>query len=137
DRISCPWFYALRRRDVLEFPAVDRLPERDVVLPPEARNVVEDAPRDDAVAPAVDRVGARSRRSHVRRGSAVVHLAPLAGPDVAESIDVRVHEAVVGDADVVARAAGAEAHEVLRGVGVPRSRRHGQWVAATDAAPRG
>ena len=56
---------ALCLRDVLELPAMHRFPDRDVLRASETRHVVEHTARDDAVAPAIDRVRLRARRRDV------------------------------------------------------------------------
>ena len=60
DGVAGSWLDGLRFGDVLEFPAVDGLLERDVVDVPVTGDIVEDAAGDDAAAPGVDGVGLRT-----------------------------------------------------------------------------
>ncbi len=115
--------HALRRGGVGELPTVHRCAGGDVLRPAEARDVVEHAARDDALAPEVDGAAVRERHAVLVELLAVPGVVALLHREVAERVEVGLGEAVDEQRQVVAhRTRVLHRHHVARRVGVRGSR---------------
>ena len=125
-------------RPVLQVPALHRLAVLEVGLPSHPRDVVQHPARHDAVPPSVDRVRLGALVRDQSGVDVVVEASPGPGEDVAQGIDVGVHEPVVRDADVVDARSRVHGHPVVSRHAVPALvRDHGprrQRVRAGDRA---